>query len=236
MTRFRPRAVVAVLILMVVVASIAFFAIPARLEAVAPSPDLPKGPALVERGRYLATAADCVACHSVPGGKPYAGGLAFKLPFGTIYSSNITSNLQAGIGRWSDAEFVRAMRNGVAANGQDLYPAFPYTSYTHMSSDDVLAIGAYLRTVRAVPARVTPNELSFPFNQRYLMRGWKLLFMPSGAMRSNPQQSAEWNRATISWKGPGTVRNATRPETASMRSRAARNSPVPPRKAGRLTT
>jgi mono/diheme cytochrome c family protein len=188
---------------LVLVAAIVFFAIPARLEAVAPSASQPTGPALVERGRYLATASDCVACHSVAGGQPYAGGLAFKLPFGTIYSSNITPDAKAGIGGWSDAEFVRAMRHGVAANGQDLYPAFPYTAYTHMSTDDVLAIRAYLQTLKPVGSEVAPNQLSFPFNQRYLMRAWKLLFMPRQALEPDPRRSAEWNRGAYLVEGPG---------------------------------
>ena len=185
------------------VGAIAFFAWPARLEAVRPSPSLPTGAALVERGRYLATASDCVACHSAPGGQPYAGGLAFKLPFGTIYSSNITPDRKVGIGSWSDAEFVRAMRHGVRNDGQELYPAFPYTAYTHMSTDDVLAIRAYLNTLRPVGQAVAVNQLSFPFNQRYLMRAWKLLFMPKHALEADPKQSAEWNRGRYLVEGPG---------------------------------
>jgi len=188
---------------LLLVAAIAFFAWPARLEAVQPSPSQPTGAALVERGRYLATAADCVACHSAPGGQPYAGGLAFKLPFGTIYSSNITPDPKVGIGSWSDAEFVRAMRHGVRNDGQELYPAFPYTAYTHMSTDDVLAIRAYLRTLRPVSEAVAVNQLSFPFNQRYVMRAWKLLFMPRHALEADPQQSAEWNRGRYLVEGPG---------------------------------
>jgi mono/diheme cytochrome c family protein len=185
------------------VGAVAFFAWPARLEAVRPSASLPTGAALVERGRYLATASDCVACHSVPGGQPYAGGLAFKLPFGTIYSSNITPDRKVGIGSWSDAEFVRAMRHGVRNDGQELYPAFPYTAYTNMSTDDVLAIRAYLNTLRPVGQAVAVNQLSFPFNQRYLMRGWKLLFMPKHALQADPGQSAEWNRGRYLVEGPG---------------------------------
>ena len=185
------------------VGAVAFFAWPERLEAVSPSANQPTGQALVEKGRYLATAADCVACHSVVGGEPYAGGLAFKLPFGTIYSSNITPDAQNGIGSWSDAQFVRAMRHGVRADGQQLYPAFPYTAYTRMSTDDVLAIRAYLRTLRPVNQAVAVNQLSFPFNQRYLMRAWKVLFMPSGPFKPDPQRSAEWNRGAYLVEGPG---------------------------------
>ena len=199
----RAGLIALVVAALVLVGAIAFFAIPARLDAVSPSANQPTGRALVERGRYLATAADCAACHSVAGGKPYAGGLAFKLPFGTIYSSNITPDPKVGIGGWSDAEFVRAMRHGVRNDGAELYPAFPYTAYTNMSTDDVLAIRAYLRTLRPVSQEVAANQLSFPFNQRYLMRGWKLLFMPRHPLQPDPRQSAEWNRGAYLTEGFG---------------------------------
>lgn len=176
------------------VAAVAFFFLPASLEPVQASPSQPTGAALIEKGRYLATAGDCVACHSIPGGKPFAGGLAFKLPFGTIYSSNITPDRETGIGGWSDAEFVRAMRHGVRKDGQDLYPAFPYSSYARLSTDDVLAIRAYLATLAPAKVVVQPNALGFPFNQRYLMRAWKLLFLPKHRMEPDPARAADWNR------------------------------------------
>jgi mono/diheme cytochrome c family protein len=100
--------------------------------------------ALIARGEYITHAADCVACHTAPDGKPFAGGLPFKLPFGTIYSTNITADRKTGIGGWSDDDFVRALHRGIAPHGHYLYPAFPYTSFTAMSRDDVLAIKAYL--------------------------------------------------------------------------------------------
>ncbi|MBB3911989.1 c-type cytochrome [Sphingomonas desiccabilis] len=203
-SRLRRFGLIALVVAgLLLVAAIAFFAWPAKLEAVAPSPAQPTGRALVEKGRYLATAADCVACHSTPNGEPYAGGLAFKLPFGTIYSSNITPDRKNGIGAWSDAEFVRAVRHGVRSDGQQLYPAFPYTAYTHMSTDDVLAIRAYLNTLRPVNQAVAVNQLSFPFNQRYLMRAWKLLFMPRQPLQPDPNQSAEWNRGAYLVEGAG---------------------------------
>ena len=186
-----------------ILAALAFFFWPARLEAVQASAAQPRGPALIEKGRYLATAGDCVACHSVPGGKPYAGGLAFKLPFGTIYSSNITPDRAQGIGAWSDAQFVRAMRHGVDERGRELYPAFPYTAYANMSTDDLLAIRAYLATLQPVAAAVEPNRLSFPFNQRYLMRAWKLFNGPQHPFENNARRSAEWNRGAYLVEGPG---------------------------------
>jgi mono/diheme cytochrome c family protein len=127
----------------------------------------PTSAAAVARGEYLIKAADCVACHTVgETGKPFAGGVAFKLPFGTIYSTNITADPTYGIGAYTDDEFVRAVREGVRRDGKHLYPAFPYTSYTQLSRDDVLAIKAYLWTLPPAAQPNRPNELGFPFNQR----------------------------------------------------------------------
>src|SRR3984885_1794996 len=131
--------------------------------------DIVPTPELVARGEYLARAADCTACHNAPGGKPFAGGLPFKLPFGTIYSSNITADLETGIGSWSDDDFVRALHRGIAPGGLHLYPAFPYTSFTAMSREDALAIKAYLFSLPPQPVANRKNNLSFPFNQRWGM-------------------------------------------------------------------
>jgi len=150
---------------------------------------------LVARGEYLTRAADCAACHSAPGGKPFAGGLAFKLPMiGTIYSTNITPDPETGIGAWSDEEFLRALHQGIGKGGQHLYPAFPYTSYALMTDNDVLAIKAYLLTLAPVRYTPPPNDVSFPFNQRYLMMFWNALFKPSHRFRPNADQPADWNR------------------------------------------
>ena len=189
------RLLIAVVALLVLLAGAGiFFFRPAGLDAVKASAAQPRGPALVEKGRYLATAGDCVACHTVPGGKPFAGGLAFTLPFGTLYSSNITPDPKAGIGAWSNAQFVRAMRHGVRGDGKDLYPAFPYTAYAKMSTDDLLAVRAYLASLAPVAAAPPANDLAFPFNQRFVMRAWKLLFLDDAQMAPQPAQSPEWNR------------------------------------------
>jgi mono/diheme cytochrome c family protein len=150
---------------------------------------------LVARGEYLTRAADCAACHTAPGGKPFAGGLAFKLPMiGTIYSTNITPDQETGIGTWSDEDFIKALHQGIGKGGKYLYPAFPYTSYALMSDNDVLAIKAYLLTLKPVRYAPPPNDISFPFNQRYLMMFWNALFEPSHRFRPNADQPAEWNR------------------------------------------
>jgi len=179
--------------LFVAVGAAAFFFWPHGLPQVAASISQPKGPDLIARGKYLTTAADCEACHTAPGGKPFAGGLGFELPFGTLYSPNITPDDQTGIGTWTDAEFVRAVRSGVGKHGEDLYPAFPYTSYALLATDDVLAIKAYLDTLAPVNSSPPENELLFPFNQRYVMRGWKLLFVPSAPFKTDAGKSEAWN-------------------------------------------
>jgi mono/diheme cytochrome c family protein len=187
------RALTAVALAVLLGAALFFFW-PHPLRSAQASPELPTGDALVERGRYLTIGADCAACHTLPGRRPFSGGLAFKLPFGTIYAPNITSDPNSGIGAWSDAAFVRAMREGVGRHGEDLYPAFPYTSYAGLSTDDVLAIRTYLRTV---PPSATPskaNALIFPFNQRPVMRAWKLLFLPGHPLAPRPDKSGAWNR------------------------------------------
>ena len=149
---------------------------------------------LVTRGKYLTQAADCEVCHTREGGQRFAGGLAFKTPFGVLYSPNITPDRETGIGTWSDADFLRAVHDGVAKDGKGLYPAFPYESYTLIADDDVLAIKAYLFSLQSVRTTVPPNGLKFPFNQRWLMRIWAAFYNPQQRFRPREDRSAEWNR------------------------------------------
>jgi mono/diheme cytochrome c family protein len=181
-------------VLLACIAAAAFFFWPAGPETVAASAAQPAGAALVARGEYLAKAADCVACHTAPGGQKFAGGLAFRLPFGTLYSPNITPDPDTGIGAWTNAEFVRALHHGIGRNGEDLYPAFPYTAYAQLSTDDALAIRAWLATLRPVRAPVPANDLTFPFSQRYLLRAWKLLFLPTASPPHDASKGEAWNR------------------------------------------
>src|ERR1700722_10286421 len=190
----RKRYGLAALACIVLIGAVLFFFLPHGLDPVSPSAVQPTGDALIARGKYLTVAADCAACHTTEDGKPFAGGVAFKLPFGTIYSSNITPDRENGIGAWSDAEFVRAIRSGVGRHGEDLYPALPYTSYALLSSDDALAIRAYLATLAPVARPAPANALAFPFNQRRIMRGWKLLFLDSKPFEPDPARGVAWNR------------------------------------------
>lgn len=152
------------------------------------------GSSLVERGEYLARAADCEVCHTAIGGKPYAGGFALNLPFGALYSTNITPDRETGIGAYSDAQFLAALRKGVRRDGAHLYPGMPFASYTYMTDDDALAIKAYLFSLAPVHAPARTNTLSFPFNQRPLIGLWAKFFNPDKRFEPNPERSAEWNR------------------------------------------
>jgi mono/diheme cytochrome c family protein len=149
---------------------------------------------LVTRGRYLTQAADCEVCHTREDGKPFAGGRAFKTPFGVLYSPNITADRETGIGAWTDADFLRAVHKGIARDGERLYPAFPYDSYTLIADDDVLAIKAYLFSLPVVHATAPPNSLRFPFNQRWLMGIWATFYNPDQRFRPHDDRSADWNR------------------------------------------
>ena len=153
-----------------------------------------KSASLVERGEYLTRAADCVVCHTAKDGTAFAGGLAFVLPFGTIYSTNITPDAETGIGSYTDADFLNAVHKGIGRGNTKLYPAMPYTSYTYMSDADALAIKAYLFTLKPVHAPAPKNTLAFPFNQRGLMSMWSVLFNSDRRFEPHVDRSAEWNR------------------------------------------
>jgi mono/diheme cytochrome c family protein len=148
----------------------------------------------IARGQYLARAADCQSCHTAKGGQPFAGGLAFNLPFGSIYSPNITPDRETGIGGWTDAQFLGALHRGVDDQGQRLYPAMPYAAYALMTDADALAIKAYLFSLPPAHRANKANTLAFPFNQRPLMAVWGLLFNPDKRFAPHPDRSPQWNR------------------------------------------
>jgi mono/diheme cytochrome c family protein len=149
---------------------------------------------LVERGAYLARAADCMVCHTDRGGKAYAGGLGFNLPFGTLYSTNITPDKETGIGNYSDEDFLNAVHRGIRRDGARLYPAMPFTSYTYMTDADALAIKAYLFSLPPVHAPAPANTLTFPFDQRWAMNLWSVVFNRDTRFEPDTSKSPEWNR------------------------------------------
>jgi mono/diheme cytochrome c family protein len=149
---------------------------------------------LIKKGEYLAKAADCLVCHTAKGGEAYAGGFAFVLPFGTLYSTNITPDKATGIGNYTDAQFLAAVHRGVREDGANLYPAMPFTSYTYMTDADALAIKAYLFSLAPINLPNKPNALVFPFNQRWAMGVWSALFNANERFKPDTERSAEWNR------------------------------------------
>ena len=162
--------------------------------------------AQIERGAYLAKAADCAGCHTAaprvphPGAAPvatppFAGGLGMGSPFGTIYTSNITPDPQYGIGRYSYDDFARVLRKGIAPGGRRLYPAMPYPSFAKISDDDMHALYAYfMHGVQPVAVPAPPTRLPFPFNQRWVLMFWDWTFAPTGQFKADPKRDAQWNR------------------------------------------
>lgn len=168
----------------------------------------------IENGRKLAIIGDCVACHTVEGGAPFAGGLAMETPFGTIVTPNITPNREHGIGKWTDEEFIRAMQEGKGHEGENLYPAFPYTAYTKISRGDLLDIKAYLDTIEPSPNVVVVNQMPFPFNIRLSLFGWNILFFEPGEFKSDPSKSETWNRGAYLVGGLGHCSSCHSPRNA----------------------
>ncbi|CAI0709073.1 Gluconate 2-dehydrogenase cytochrome c subunit precursor [Serratia entomophila] len=157
----------------------------------------------IERGKMLADLGDCSVCHTRPGGERNTGGLAMEIPFGTIYTTNITPDMETGIGKWSYAAFERAMRHGVDREGNYLYPAFPYTAFTRTRDEDLQALYAYLMSQPAVKYQPPATALSFPFNIRQGIVAWNWLYLTPGAMQNDAGQSAEWNRGAYLAEGLG---------------------------------
>ncbi|MES5483691.1 cytochrome c [Bradyrhizobium sp. INPA03-11B] len=160
-------------------------------------------PAVIAKGEYLARAGDCIACHTAREGKTFAGGLPMKTPFGTLYTSNITPDPQTGIGTWTSDQFYQMMHNGRFPDGGLVYPAMPFASYTQVTREDSDAIYAYLRTVAPVKQLNKPHDLTFPFNNRSLILGWRTLFFREGEFKPDPTKSAEWNRGNYLVEGLG---------------------------------
>ena len=197
------RRLIAAIVLIVVIVAIAgaLLVWKPQIDAGAPLKVTAFNSTLVKMGAQLAAMGDCVVCHTVPGGKAYAGSRALPTPFGTIYSSNITPDAETGIGRWSEEAFRRALREGVDREGGHLYPAFPYDHFTHLTDDDIRALYAFIMTRDPVHSVPPENKLSFPFNIRPLLAGWKLLFLSRGPREANAAQSADWNRGAYLAEG-----------------------------------
>lgn len=160
--------------------------------------------ALIARGEYVAQLGDCVACHTAPGGAPMAGGLPLETPFGVLYSTNITPDRETGIGGYSFGAFDRAMRKGVTADGRHMYPAMPYPSYAKVLPDDMYALYVYLmQGVKPVAAPNKAMEIGFPFNQRWSLAFWNLLFLDDSLFVADAGRDETWNRGAYLVQGLG---------------------------------
>jgi cytochrome c5 len=167
-----------------------------------------KDAALLQRGEYLAKAGDCIACHTntVAKGKTFAGGLAIPTPFGVIYSQNITPDKETGIGNWTDAQFIKAMRHGISPEGEYYYPAFPFYYFAQVTDDDLKALHAYLNSLPPIQQVNPENTMAFPFNIRLLQLGWRILFLhpkTDDGYHNDAKQSAQWNRGAYLVEGLG---------------------------------
>ena len=160
-------------------------------------------PELIATGRSLAEAGDCAGCHTADPAKPFAGGKRIDTPFGAIYAPNLTPDRDTGIGAWTDADFTRALRYGIAPDGSNYFPAFPYPYFTRMTKDDTLAIRAYLGTLAPVANRNKPPELRWPFGYRGLMRVWNAMYFKPGLFEPDQSKSAAWNRGGYLVSGLG---------------------------------
>ena len=208
----QPAVSVGKTLLHVIVAALVVAAIVAGIIAWQQPGMLPSNPAavatsattqVINTGEYLARAGDCVACHTAPGGKEFAGGRAMPTPFGALYVPNITPDDETGIGQWTADEFYRMMHTGVSRDGTLLYPAMPFASYTKVTRADSDAIYAYLMSVPPVKQKNRPHELKFPFNNRDLLIGWRTLYFQQGEYVPDPSQSPQWNRGAYLVQGLG---------------------------------
>ncbi|MEZ2224601.1 cytochrome c [Rhizobium sp. RCC_161_2] len=157
---------------------------------------------VVDRGRYLSILGDCSACHTAPGGRPFAGGLSIETPFGDLITPNITPDRDTGIGKYTQKDFQRVMSEGIGRGGYHLYPAMPYPAYTKMTADENAALFAYLQTLEPVKNQVEVNQLPFPYNQRWSLFAWNALNFTSGIFRPDASKSAQWNRGAYLVEGP----------------------------------
>jgi mono/diheme cytochrome c family protein len=189
------RIVVGVLII-VLAAVVAVFALASRpaIDPIAANSAAAFPAELVARGAMLAAAGNCAGCHTSPGGGALAGGVGLRTPFGVVYSSNITPDPDTGIGQWSEAAFGRALHEGVARDGSQLFPVFPFDHFTRVTDDDVAALYAYFMTREPVHSPAKSNTLPFPLNVRALQYVWKLLYFRQGVYQADAGKSPQWNR------------------------------------------
>lgn len=214
----------------VLVAVLAFAFWPTHTRALQAAPDAEQA-ALIEKGRYLADAGDCTACHTVKGGKPFAGGLPIASPIGTLYSTNITPDKATGIGPYSLDDFDRAVRHGIAANGDSLYPAMPYPAYARVSDEDMRALYAYfMGGVAPVNAENRANDVPWPLSMRWPLAIWRKVFAPDPdaiAFKPESYASAQVARGAYLVQGLGHCGSCHTPRALTLQEKALdESSPV----------
>jgi len=173
------------------------------------------------KGEYLARAGDCVACHSVPGGKAFAGGLKMGTPLGAIYSTNITPDKDTGIGNYSFEDFDRAVRQGVAKDGHHLYPAMPYPSYVKIADADMRALyDFFMKEVPPVKQANPPSEITGIKSWRWPLAIWNWMFMDKGVYQTSSDHDAAWNRGAYLVQGLGHCGACHTPRGAAFQEKA----------------
>lgn len=188
----------------------------------------PFEPALVSRGEYVARLSDCVACHSLAGKAPFAGGLEMATPLGAIHTTNITPDKQTGIGTYSLADFDRAVRHGVAPGGRRLYPAMPYPSYVKLSDDDIKALYAFfMQGIKPANQSNIPSDIPWPLNMRWPIALWNGVFAPTATYAAKPNQDALWNRGAYIVQGPGHCGSCHTPRGLAFNEKALDESGAP---------
>jgi alcohol dehydrogenase (quinone), cytochrome c subunit len=177
--------------------------------------------ALIQRGAYLAKAGDCAACHTAPHGKPFAGGLPMQTPMGAIYTTNITPDPDTGIGRYTEAEFIRALREGVAKDGHNLYPAMPYPSYAKVNDDDARALYAYfMHGVTPVNQQNRVADISWPMNMRWPLKIWNAFFLDKAVYQNKADKDVAWNRGAYLVQGLGHCGSCHTPRGVAFQEKA----------------
>ncbi|ROM69608.1 alcohol dehydrogenase [Pseudomonas brassicacearum] len=215
-------------VVLVVLLAFAFW--PTHTRALQAVPEAQQA-ALIEQGRYLADAGDCTACHTAKGGQPFAGGLPIASPIGTLYSSNITPDQTSGIGAYTLDDFDRAIRHGIAANGDSLYPAMPYPAYAKISDDDVRALYAYfMHGVTAVNAENRANDVAWPLSMRWPLAIWRKVFAPQPdavAFKADGYRDAQVARGAYLVQGLGHCGSCHTPRAVTLQEKALdESSPV----------
>jgi alcohol dehydrogenase (quinone), cytochrome c subunit len=221
-TLLRASAILLSLVVLLALCALIYALLPTHTRAIARA--APNDSASIERGRYLAVAADCSACHTKPGGKPFAGGLGIESTLGAIYSTNITPDPESGIGKWSLDDFDRAVRHGIDDEGTTLYPAMPYPSFARMSDEDIAALYDYfLHGVEAVSNSAPVNGIPWPLSIRWPVAVWRKLFAPSpdgpifNAARYKDPQVA---RGAYLVEGPGHCGSCHTPRALTLQEKA----------------